>query len=256
MALQHGERHFASGNVLIPLGIGALFGFVAANAMSARGAKAETRPSRADAPYAGTKLRQRKRPVDAMGRYLNAFHFYADDMGRQLEAHHFCTHLSQDLHQCVIYESDGPDARLIGIEYIVSERLFRQLPEDERRLWHSHHYEVKSGQFVHPDLTEMEEQAAMADLVSTYGKTFHNWQIDRDELPLGIPQLMMAFTRDGQADPEIVRERDRRFGISTDQKRRNRADIPMPTPLPGVNPWESGQSLQTDLRAVPIQNLR
>ena len=67
---------------------------------------------------------------------------------------------------------------------------------------------------------------------------------------------MVAFTRDGQADPELVRARDGRFGISTDEKRRNRADIPMPDVLPGVNPWESGQSFQTDLRAVPIQNLR
>ena len=31
-----------------------------------------------------------------------------------------------------------PGARLIGIEYIVSERLFRELPEGEKRYWHSH----------------------------------------------------------------------------------------------------------------------
>jgi hypothetical protein len=254
MALQQSLRQFTSGSLLIPLGIGALLGFAAANARSV--ARGETRPSLPERPYAGPKPRQRKRPVDAMSGYLNAFHFYADDMGRQIEAHHFCTHLSRDLHQCVIYGSDGPDARLIGIEYIVSERLFGQLPEDERRLWHSHHYEVKSGQLIHPDLPEMAEQAAMADLVSTYGKTFHNWQIDRDDLPLGIPQLMMAFTQDGQADPELVRARDSRFGISTDQKRRNRMDIPMPTVLPGANPWQSGQSLQTSLRGVPIQNLQ
>src|SRR5690242_21328415 len=59
---------------------------------------------------------QRKYPLDAMSTFLNGFHFYADDMGRQVEAHHFCTHLAHDMHQCVIYDSNQPGARLIGIE--------------------------------------------------------------------------------------------------------------------------------------------
>jgi hypothetical protein len=257
MALQHSQRHSTSGGrVLIPLGIGALLGFVAANARSAQDWKVERKPAPMGIQHGGVKTRQSAQPIEAMNAYLNAFHFYADDMGRQVEAHHFCSHLREDLHQCVIYDSNGPDARLIGIEYIITEQLFRQLPDDEKRLWHSHHYEVKSGQLVEPALPEMAEHEAMADLVSTYGKTFHNWQIDRDELPLGIPQLMMGFTRDGQANPELVRERDRRLGISTDRKRQSRADIPMPPVVPGANAWESGQSLQTDVRTVQLQNMR
>ena len=61
-------------------------------------------------------------------------------MGRQVEANHFCTHLSEDFHQCVIYHSNAETAKLIGVEYIVSERLFKSLPDDEKRLWHSHGY--------------------------------------------------------------------------------------------------------------------
>jgi hypothetical protein len=255
MALQHSHRHFTSGG-FIPLGIGALLGFVAANVRSARNAvNEEARPSRAGAPRGSGQTLMSRPPLDRMNTYLNAFHFYADDMGRQVEAHHYCSHLYDDLHQCVIYDSDEPNARLIGIEYIVTERLFRQLPEDEKRLWHSHHYEVKSGQLVEPKLSAMAEHEAMRDLVSTYGKTFHNWQFDRDDLPLGIPQLMMGFTRDGQANPDLIRARDRRWGISTDEKRQNRADIPMPSLVPGANAWESGQSLQTDLRTVQLRNL-
>jgi Protein of unknown function (DUF1264) len=45
------------------------------------------------------------------------------DLTRQVEAHHFCTHLTPDFHQCIIYDSDAPDAKLIGIEYIVSEKV-------------------------------------------------------------------------------------------------------------------------------------
>ncbi|KAJ8634401.1 hypothetical protein MRB53_027737 [Persea americana] len=39
----------------------------------------------------------------------------------------------------------------------------------------------------------------------TYGKTFHFWQVDKgDTLPLGLPQVMYAFTRDGQLDDNLV----------------------------------------------------
>lgn len=37
-------------------------------------------------------------------------------MGQQVEANHFCTHLTEDFHQCVIYDSDQKNAKLIGIE--------------------------------------------------------------------------------------------------------------------------------------------
>ncbi len=196
---------------------------------------------------------QRKFPLEAMSTYLNAFHFYADEMGRQVEASHFCIHLRHDLHQCVIFDSNRPDARLIGIEYIISAERFRQLPEEEKRLWHSHHYEVKSGQLVAPGVPEWAEHAYFADLAATYGKTFHTWQIDRDDFPYGAPQLMMGFTEDGQIDEAKLAARDRRLGVSWQQRRRDRADIPTFAPLPGANAWESGLTVQTRLEERPFR---
>jgi len=35
-------------------------------------------------------------------------------------------------------------ARLIGVEYMVTPRVYEQLDEEERKLWHSHDYEVRS----------------------------------------------------------------------------------------------------------------
>lgn len=190
---------------------------------------------------------QPKYPLNAMSTYLNGFHMYADDMGRQVEASHFCIHLQHDLHQCVIFDRNEPDARLIGIEYIIPEERFLALPDDEKRLWHSHHYEVKSGILVAPGIPDLAEHAYFEDLVSTYGKTFHNWQYDRDDFPYGIPQLMMGLTKDGQAHEELIHERDRRLHISTPHKRQNRSDIPWPEVMPGANPWESGRTVQTRL---------
>ena len=179
---------------------------------------------------------QRKYPVEAMSTYLNGFHMYADELGRQVEATHFCIHLRHDLHQCVIFDRNAPDARLIGIEYITTEERFRSLPDDEKRLWHSHHYEVKSGVLTAPGVPELAEHAYFNDLVTTYGKTFHTWQYDRDEFPYGIPQLMMAFTDDGQADEAMIQERDRRLGYSTVRRRRRRADIPVPDVVSAQTP--------------------
>jgi hypothetical protein len=196
---------------------------------------------------------QQKYPLDALSTFLNGIHFYADDMGRQVEAHHFCIHLRHDMHQCIIFDSNKPDARLIGIEYIISAERFRQLPDEEKRLWHSHHFEVKSGQLVAPGIPEMAEHAYFEDLVSTYGKTFHNWQIDRDDFPYGIPQLMMGFTQDGQADEAMLAERDRRLGISWKRRRTDRADIPTPDVIGGANSWESGRSVQTRLEEVVLR---
>jgi hypothetical protein len=196
---------------------------------------------------------QPKYPLDALSTFLNGIHFYADDMGRQVEAYHFCIHLRHDMHQCIIFDSNKPDARLIGIEYIISAERFRQLPDEEKRLWHSHHFEVKSGQLVAPGIPEMAEHAYFQDLVSTYGKTFHNWQIDRDDFPYGIPQLMMGFTQDGQADEAMLAERDRRLGISWQRRRKDRADIPASEVISGANSWESGRSVQTRLEEVDLR---
>jgi hypothetical protein len=196
---------------------------------------------------------QQKYPLNAMSTYLNGFHMYADDMGRQVEASHFCIHLRPDLHQCVIFDRNEPDARLIGIEYIISEERFRSLPEDEKRLWHSHHYEVKSGILVAPGIPDLAEHPYFEDLVSTYGKTFHTWQYDRDDFPYGVPQLMMGLTEDGQANEALIHDRDRRLGVSTPHKRQNRNDIPWPEVAPGANPWESGRTVQTSLEEMDFQ---
>lgn len=202
---------------------------------------------------AASRVMQTKYPLAAMSTYLNGFHMYADDIGRQVEASHFCIHLRPDLHECVIFDRNEPDARLIGIEYITTEERFRSLPEHEKRLWHSHHYEVKSGVLVAPGVPDLAEHAYFEDLVSTYGKTFHTWQYDRDDFPYGVPQLMMGLTGDSQANESLIHERDRRLGISTPDKRQKRADIPWPEVVPGANSWESGRTVQTCLEEMDLK---
>jgi Protein of unknown function (DUF1264) len=67
----------------------------------------------------------------------------------KVPAHHFCSHRNEEFRQCVIYDSDEPNARLIGIEYIISRRLFEDLPDHEKKYWHSHKYEVGVSRCMH-----------------------------------------------------------------------------------------------------------
>jgi hypothetical protein len=62
-----------------------------------------------------------------------------------LELHHYATVVNDDFQQCAVYDSEKPDARLIGIEYVVSEKLFDTLPPEEQKLWHSHYFDTMSG---------------------------------------------------------------------------------------------------------------
>ena len=98
------------------------------------------------------------------------------------------------MRQCLLYDSPERNARLIGVEYMVSERLFKTLDPEEQKLWHSHVYEVKSGMLFMPKPTGVPESVwlaaetkAMEEIITLYGKTYHFWEIDKGaKLPLGI----------------------------------------------------------------------
>lgn len=197
----------------------------------------------------GAALMQDKTPLSKLNAYLDGFHFYSGNLQAQMEAHHYCEEVNEDFKQCVIFDGNGASARIMGVEYIVSEKLFRTLPEAEKKLWHSHSYEVKSGTLIVPGIPELAEHELMEKLVSTYGKTWHTWHTDNasNRLPLGHPMLMMGFTKDGQLRPQLVAARDDRFRTSTQQKRQSRADIAAPPVQPGANAWEQGEALQLTL---------
>ncbi|MEY2530282.1 MAG: hypothetical protein QOI96_367 [Verrucomicrobiota bacterium] len=189
-------------------------------------------------------------PIGDIHAHVCGIHFYNGDISRQVIAEHYCAHLSGEVLECVIYDSDKPGARLIGIEYIVSAKIFESLPAEEKRLWHSHNYEVKSGVLTAPGMADAAEKDLMKVLIGTYGKTWHTWQIDRgDKLPLGIPQLMMGFTADGQAKAAIVSERDQLYGSSA-AKKAARADIADVKLDPGADAWQKGAAVQLDLKTV------
>ncbi|KAJ4828830.1 Oil body-associated protein 1A [Turnera subulata] len=192
-------------------------------------------------------------PVNKIHQHLCAFHFYAHDMTRQVEAHHFCGHQNEEMRQCLIYNSSEADARLIGVEYIVSENLFMTLSDSEKPLWHSHEYEVKSGVLFMPGVPGPIQRQDLEKVAKTYGKTIHFWQVDKgDNLPLGLPQLMMSLTRDAQLYDELAQDVGKRYGVSFEKEREKRAY--MAGPEHGIHPLANGAGTghEARLREVDI----
>lgn len=197
----------------------------------------------------GSAVLQDKTPVRQLEIYLDGFHFANGDMNMQMEAHHYCSKLNEDVTQCVMYDGNTKDAHIIGVEYIISERLFKTLPAEEKPLWHSHVYEVVSGQLIAPGLPDAAEKELMKQIVSTYGKTIHTWHTHHSmTLPVGIPMIMMGFTSDGQLADSLLQARDKVFEISTSGKRKQRSDIQPPPIQEGANAWEKKEVYQLELK--------
>ena len=153
----------------------------------------------------------------------------------------------EEVIQCALFDGNAGDAKLIGVEYIVSAELYRTLPAEEKQLWHSHVHEVRSGQLIAPGIPDPVERELMEKIVGTYGKTWHTWQTHHGQaLPLGIPALMMGFTADGQANVAMVEDRDRRLDVSSSDKRTDRADIQYPEIDPDADAWQRGVVVRLD----------
>lgn len=179
---------------------------------------------------AGARVLQSDGPPDRLDIHLVGIHPMKDDPAHQMDVHHFCEQVNEDFAQCALFDGEGAQARLNGIEYIISERLFEQLPQDEQTYWHPHNYEILSGMLVAPRLPGAAEKSLMRSKVNSYGKTWHVWNTGRsggggDALPLGQPHLGWSFNRDGEADPALLKEREQRLGIRADERRRSRAEL-------------------------------
>ncbi len=231
--------------ILISLVISSCGGKNSSSNIQAPGDEKSTRDK---ALNTGANLLQDKTPLKNFTAYLDGFHFYNGNIKAQMEAHHYVSQLNEDMYQAIIFDGNGNDAKIMGIEYIVTEKLFKTLPLSEKKLWHSHHYEVKSGGLIAPGIPEIAEHELMKKLVATYGKTIHTWHTDQERtLPIGSPMIMMGFTKDGQLNPALLADRDKRFNISTEKIKLKRNDIAMPLVDPDANAWEKGEIRQLNI---------
>ena len=183
--------------ILLASLVGALVG-----ATLARGpvpALARPEGHRAD-PAAGVKA-----PVAEVLHCPLAFagvHLQKDRPANAQVAYHFCKPLNDDVAQCLLYDGTGPDARLIGVEYLVSDAVHRSMPEGERAYWHDHKHEVDARLIRSLTQAGDEEAATLAKVRTLWGKVYHTWA-SGPTYPEGPPRLFWSVTG---VDPLVLPE--------------------------------------------------
>lgn len=150
-------------------------------------------PPAAHRPAAGVKA-----PIEEVLHCPLAFagvHLLKETPAHAQAAYHFCKPVNADLSQCLLYDGPGPDARLIGVEYLVSDAVHQTMPAEEQAYWHDHKYEVDAG--LLRSLTERgeAEKKTMAGVRTLWGKVYHTW-VSGQSYPSGPARLFWSVTGD------------------------------------------------------------
>lgn len=152
------------------------------------------------------------------------FHFCGIHMAKknpklQFITQHYCAAHSGgsegDVFQCVLFDGSGKNAKLIGVEYLISEDAYAKLPESEKKYWHAHTYEVLGGGLIAPGMTPEDEMKFMKVIIKTWGKAWHTWPDPSTPVPTGEPLLIWSLMGDGQVDEKVLAERDKQFKVDT-----------------------------------------
>lgn len=151
------------------VGVLAVLGLASASAAGAEDAT----PTAAGGPTAGWNLH-----IDAKA------HLPGDPAAI---AHHACKGVAGGMFECLLFESDAPDARLVGVEAIVDAATWQGFDAAEQGLWHYHKEEIPLVQPTLPELSEAEAAEVAKSIEETYGKVYILWDPTAGKLPTGQP---------------------------------------------------------------------
>jgi hypothetical protein len=191
---------------------------------------------RADHKGPGTTGTGPRGPLHVPHVHFCGIHIAKQDPKFQLIVQHYCAGHTIDkkrgaMFQCVLFDSDSSNAKLLGVEYVITDESYHQLPDEEKKYWHPHTYEVLSGGLIAPGMEAEEEKKFMKMILTTWGKTWHTWPDPRTSVPVGEPLLVWSLTGDGQVDEKVLSERDKRFKVSTAKIRaRRRQELGLEVP--------------------------
>lgn len=107
----------------------------------------------------------------------------------ELIAHHYCKGVAGGFYECQLYDSDAPDARLVGVEVVVPAETYNKFSAQEQAMWHYHKTEIPKVQATLPDLSPEEAAKVLKSLEETYGKIYLLWDPSSGDLPIGNPNV-------------------------------------------------------------------
>ena len=127
------------------------------------------------------------RPSDGWALHIDAkLHFPGKP---DMIAHHWCKAVRGGMTECLLYDGDADDARLVGAEVIVGPDVYQKFRAAEKKLWHFHKTEIPKVSATLPDLSADEAAKVVKDIENTYGKIYLLWDPGKGDVPTGRPSL-------------------------------------------------------------------
>lgn len=127
------------------------------------------------------------KPGDGFTLHIDArMHFTSNP---DIIAHHYCKTVAGGLIECLLFDSDAEDAKLVGVETVVSTDIYNTFSDAEKALWHYHKTELPRVEARLPDLPPEEAAKVVKSLEETYGKLYILWDPGKSDLPIGNPSI-------------------------------------------------------------------
>ncbi|MGC1134964.1 MAG: DUF1264 domain-containing protein [Nitrososphaeraceae archaeon] len=122
---------------------------------------------------------------------LTAIRHVFDDPS--LRVWHFCKPNDKIMMVCQLYDSNSPNATLIGVEYMITVDAYAALPAREKPNWHYHKEEFAPDRAdpKFPQLSEQQQNTTLKKLEETYGKVVLTWN-PSDKGSIYPPQVVQV----------------------------------------------------------------
>jgi Protein of unknown function (DUF1264) len=110
-----------------------------------------------------------------------------------LRVWHFCKPNDKIMMVCQLYDSNSPNATLIGVEYMITADAYQNIPDRDKPNWHYHKEEFAPNRADPklPMLSEEQQNATMKRLAEAYGKVIITWN-PNDKSPIFPPQAIQV----------------------------------------------------------------
>lgn len=129
-------------------------------------------------------------PADGWTLHIDADQHFGDAHPNEI-AHHYCKAVAGGILECQLYDSDAPNARLVGIETIVPSKTWAAFSADEQALWHYHKTELAKIHATLPGMSPAQAAKTIAMITPTYGKLFIIWDPLSNPNPVGQPTVVV-----------------------------------------------------------------
>ena len=102
-----------------------------------------------------------------------------------LRVWHFCKPNDKIMMVCQLYDSNSPNATLIGVEYMITADAYKNLPDREKPNWHYHKEEFAPNRADPklPMLSEQQQNATLKKMEESFGKVIITWN-PNDKAPI------------------------------------------------------------------------